>query len=94
MCSINLPILVIIFAIFCTSSECLLKISHYNLTQEIVDKFTKSSKIAFATEYFTPDFCNFLAPMSKFSVGEKNPSISGILFKFSNFKVIKSFGNS
>ena len=62
--------------------------SKYNHVQNIVDKFTKSSKAGVSLESLLQIFRNFLAQVSKFCFAypavdlPSIPSLSGILLNF------------
>ena len=63
---------------------------NYNLGQNIVDKFTKSSKIGLSMECFAADFLRFFTEKRQnlafgWPVEYSNPSISGIFLEFPNF---------
>ena len=65
----------------------------YNLGQKVGDKFPKLSKIGFSMECFIADFLQiFTQKRQNLALGwtagnsPSNPSISGIFFKFPNFR--------
>ena len=82
-------------SLFCIGKK-LRSSGHHNLTQNIVEKFTKLSKIGFPIECFT--FCCFLAQLSNvFWMPEWvltiNSAISGILLCRSATRTF-TFGDS